>query len=183
MNRPARLAATGTPARFSTAEFLHMAEVGAFDDIKVELVNGEIERMNPPMGLHGQGQAQMIALLAQALGKGRVLGETGIDLDNDTVLACDAAVLSSPLVEHRLVRPDELLLVVEIAETTLARDLGMKLARYAEAGVPNYWVVDGARRIVHVHAAPVDSDYSSTAAVRFGEPLAVPGTDATITLD
>jgi Uma2 family endonuclease len=39
-------------ARFTTAEFLRMGESGAFDDIKVELVDGELERMNPPQTAH-----------------------------------------------------------------------------------------------------------------------------------
>lgn len=40
------------PARFTTAEFLCMAEAGAFDDMNVELVDGELSRMTPPMNDH-----------------------------------------------------------------------------------------------------------------------------------
>ncbi len=75
-----------------------------------------------------------------------------------------------------------MLLVVEIAETTLTRDMGTKRARYAAAGIPEYWVVDGARSVVHVHREPIDCDYALIHTARFGEPLAVPGTEATILL-
>ena len=60
MNKPASLAASETfKARFTTAEFLHMAEAGAFDDMKVELVEGELERMNPPQTGHAGRRARV----------------------------------------------------------------------------------------------------------------------------
>ena len=84
--------------------------------------------------------------------------------------------------DHAFFAPAEVLLAVEIAETTLNRDLGLKRQLYAEAGVSNYWVVDTARRVTHVFGNPEDSDYGSVRTVPFGEPLAVPGTTATILL-
>ena len=82
-----------------------------------------------------------------------------------------------------MLRPDEVALVVEIADTTLSHDLGLKCRKYAEAGVPVYWVVDASRAVVHVHAEPVEGDYVEIHTVRFGQPLAVPGTDRAITLE
>jgi len=67
--------------------------------------------------------------------------------------------------------------------TTLDRDMGAKRIDYARAGIAHYWVVDGERRVVHVFADPVSGDYADVRTVRFGAPLAVPGTGSVITLD
>jgi Uma2 family endonuclease len=170
------------PGRFTTAEFLRMGEVGAFDDIKVELVDGEIERMQSPKGTHGGFQAAIVGQLWMLAGA-RVMGETGIDLGSDTVLGCDAALLRAPMREHRLLRPEEVLLVVEVAHTSLDRDMGLKRARYATAGIPHYWVVNTADRVAYVLGRPVEGDYRNEEEISFGDPLDVPGTDATITIE
>lgn len=182
MNKPFQLADTSTKAAFTTAEYLRMGESGAFDDMKIELVDGELERMMSPMSGHASRQAMLVGLLFQVANRGLVLGEVGIDFGDDTVLACDAAVLRAPIGEDRLLSPDDVQLVVEVAQTSLARDKGMKRVRYAAAGIPEYWVVDGDRAVVHVYREPVGGDYALISTVRFGEPLAVPGTGATITV-
>ena len=182
MNKPFQLADSSTKALFTTAEYLRMGETGAFDDMKIELVDGELERMMSPMSGHAAKQAMLVGLLFQVAGRGLVLGEVGIDFGDDTVLACDAAVLRAPIGGDRLLLPAEIGLVVEIAQTSLSRDQGPKRVRYAAAGIPEHWVVDGDRAVVHVYREPVDGDYALISTVRFGEPLAVPGTGATITI-
>lgn len=182
MNQLARLS-PDTRARFTSAEFLHMVESGAFEGMKVELIEGELERMNPPMNGHSAAQAHVVFYLAQKMGPALVRGETGLMLNDSTVVACDAALLRAPVAENRFLTPADLLLVVEIAQTTQARDLGLKRMLYARADIPTYWAIDGTRRVIHVHAEPVDGEYTSVRTVRFGEALPVPGSDAAITLD
>ena len=168
--------------RLTTAEFLHMDECGAFDDLKVEMVDGELHFMQRPLSNHAMRQAQLVIRLAAAMGEDRVLGEAAIDLGSATILTCDAAVLQHPIIENRIVRPDDLLLVVEVAETTRKRDLGMKRGKYAGGNIPHYWVVDGKHGVAHLHSSPADGDYVEVRTARFGEPMTVPGTDTTITL-
>ncbi|WP_428969581.1 Uma2 family endonuclease [Sphingomonas sp. Xoc002] len=182
MNQLARLS-SDTRARFTAPEFLHMVESGAFEGMKVELIDGELERMNPPMNGHSAAQANVVFYLAQKLGLAVVRAETGLVLNDSTVVACDAALLRQPLVENRFLTPYDVQLVVEIAQTTQSRDMGLKRMLYAQAGIPTYWVIDGVRRVVHVYADPVEGDYCSVHSVRFGEALAVPGSDVAITLD
>lgn len=136
MNKPAIFAALASvKARFSTSEFITLCEAA---DLWLELVDGELERMSPPAGAHGERQATISALLWNVLrgSELKVTGEIGIDLGNDTVLACDAAIVRE-IDGNRFLRLDVLLLVVEIAEITLARDMGMKRERYAAASIPN----------------------------------------------
>jgi Uma2 family endonuclease len=174
-----------TSARFTREEFMHMAQAGAFDDMKIELVDGEIERMNPPMSNHTVRLSRLSELLAPAARAAGLfaLGETGIDIGGDTVRVCDAAVVRHIPEENRLFSADDIILAIEVAETTRARDMGPKRTDYASIGIENYWVVDGARSVIHVFGEPVDGDYAQVHTVRFGEPLTVPGTDATIIID
>ncbi|WP_158014214.1 Uma2 family endonuclease [Sphingomonas sanxanigenens] len=171
-------------ARFSKEEFLAMASLGAFDDMSIELVDGELERMNPPMSEHGRLQGELTYLLRHALAGTSmvVLGETGIDLGGQTVRSCDAAVLSAPLDENRLLRPDDVALLIEIGLTTVERDMGAKRIDYARAGVRHYWVVDGERRVVHLFAEPLNGDYADVRSIKFGAPLTVPGSDRVLIL-
>lgn len=109
-----------TPARFTTAEFLRMGEAGAFDDMKVELVEGELVRMNPPMSAHAARQAKIAIRLSRLFAESRIMGEVGVDLGNDTLVGCDVAVLREPVAENRLLVAADVLLVIEVAETSAA---------------------------------------------------------------
>lgn len=190
MNKPARIDAASASeiapsfkARFTTAEFLRMAQAGAFDDMKIELVQGELERMPPPGTNHAGRQVKVILKLASVFPADQLLGEVGVDLGGDTLLGCDVAVVDRPIDGDRMLDPAEVILIVEVSETSAARDLGMKRLAYARAGIPCYWAVDGERSVVHVYAEPKSGDYAQVSTVRFGEPLAVPGMDASIVID
>ncbi|MBJ6122483.1 Uma2 family endonuclease [Sphingomonas mollis] len=188
MNRPATTLSatpfdTSFTARFTTAEFLRMMESGAFDDMKMELVQGELERMNPPHNAHAGRQARIVIRLAKVVSEELIRGEVGLDLGDDTVMACDAAILDRPVGDIGLLHADDVALVIEIAESTIVRDLGLKRLAYARAGIAAYWVIDGERSVVHVFGEPVAGDYALVGTIRFGEPIAVPGTDATIVID
>lgn len=162
-----------------------MCESGAFGDMKIELIQGELERMPPPLSEHGRLQGAVLGALLQALlGTDIVLfGETGIDLGDDTVVGCDVVAVRSVPASNRVLRADEVVLAVEVAETTLPRDLGMKRSAYARAGIDHYWVVDRQRAVVHVFGEPIDGDYAQVSTTRFDQPLAVPCTDRTIIID
>ena len=185
MRSIARAGAGSFRARFTTAEFLRMVEAGAFEDWKVELVDGELERMPPPGNEHGRRQIMVVVRLARVVPEKLLRAEAGIDLGSDTVLGCDAAILRRPVegVGNRMLRPDEVLATIEVAESTRERDIGMERKKYAAADIAHYWVVDGERGVVHVHSEPVAGDYAEIGTVRFGQKLPVPGTDATITVE
>ncbi|MDF0486852.1 Uma2 family endonuclease [Sphingomonas sp. H39-1-10] len=165
--------AVDTRARFTAAEFLKMVETGAFSAMRVELIDGVLERMTPPMSGHGQRQFWVGLALASVLPKERLTVETGISVDADTVLICDVAALYAPVEQTRILEPSDVMLVIEIAETTVSRDKDIKRI---------YWVVDSVRSAIHVFTEPLDGDYAAINTVRFGQPLAVPGA-GTIVID
>ena len=174
-------------ARFTTREFLHMCATGAFDGLadRIELIDGELQRMPPPGYMHGRASLRIGAKLEQLLASASdrvVVGETGIMLDEDTVVGCDAAIVR-PIGEPRMLRPDEVLLAVEVAHSSLPRDLGAKKQAYARAGIPDYWVVDLQDRLLLRFSEPTGGEYDALPPLRFGEPMPVPGTDGAIVLD
>jgi hypothetical protein len=67
--------------------------------------------------------------------------------------------------------PEDVLLVVEVADTTLDFDLGPKARLYARSGIPELWVVDLERQAVHVCREPSGEGYGSTAASRAPDTL------------
>ena len=186
MNQMTRITAApveGFKARFTMEEFVQVIDSGAFDEWKIELIDGELERMPPPGTQHSSLQTQLAYKLIQLLGLDRVFAEIGVDLGGDTLVGCDVAVVREAVPEKQRLRADDLSLAAEIAEPTIDRDLGMKCLKYAAAGIPEYWVVDGNRSCVHIFRTPRDGDYADIDLIRFGQLLPVPGSDRTITLD
>lgn len=186
MNEMVRIAAD-RPARvgsFTAREFLAMYEAGAFEDMRVELVAGEIERMAPAYGGHGERQFKVGKLLDRVYnGRYVITVDTMVGIDDSEVRAGDTLVVAPNFDRDGVLEPRDIHLVVEIADTTLSRDMGSKRNAYAGAGIAHYWVVDGKRRVVHIFGEPIDGDYASIGTVKFGDPIAVPGSDETITLD
>lgn len=190
MNQP--LLSTPTkeePARFSVAEFMAMTAQGPLADNpgKIELADGVILRMNPPNFAHSIHQASIFRRLDRALSDnpgGPTLGfEISVRLNDDTVRVPDIALFRDPGTVPDILDGALLLLVVEIADSSLAVDLGPKRLSYAAAGVPHYWVVDIVNRRVHRMRAPLDGDYAHRELSAFGDALPVPETDRIVAFD
>lgn len=178
-----------TPVRFSAAEFLELAQHAPIINWpgKIELVEGEIVRMAPANVRHWN--AQRIAFLRLQsvftdLGDGWIVGqEPTVQLAPSTIREPDVAVLRNPDMAATLFDRTALFLAVEVADTSLAIDLGVKRLDYSAALVPHYWVIDLNGGCIHVMSDPRSQDYAMRTIVRFGEQLVVPGTDATIVID
>lgn len=149
--------------RFTVAEFLRAAEAGVFDpDERLELVEGEIVRMMTPIGPeHALVAARLLVALAEAELRGFYpYTPTSVRLGKRTLLEPDIALLPIRARKRTLPRAsapsaypgiEEAALVIEVADASLARDLGPKAKLYAKAGAREYWVADvaGARLVVH----------------------------------
>jgi Uma2 family endonuclease len=162
-----------------------MADVGAFDEMKVELDHGEIVRMNPPYNDHAFALGTVMRKLFEAVhSQGlSVVPEITVELADDTIRAFDAAIVRSDAAGDRVLGPRQVLLAIEVADTTLDYDLGRKLRDYATAEIPYYWVVDVQAKAVHVMSGPAQDRYESRETIRFGEPMQLPEGLGTIVLD
>jgi Uma2 family endonuclease len=156
---------TGVPhKKFTAAEVDRMLGLGLFEGQRFELIEGDlIDKMgqNPP---HEFVLTLFLEYLVALFGARRVRCQCSIDAaagDRDRTRPEPAfAALREPGPYYsRRPRGDELLLAVEISDTTLAFDRFVKASIYARAGVPEYWVVDLNARAIFVHTTPVDGAY------------------------
>jgi Uma2 family endonuclease len=142
--------------RWTREAFLCLAQSQILDGEQYELLEGEILRKmkNPP---HILAFTLTFQWLSSVFGMLYCQAEGPIipsNLDEEMSLPePDIAVLTRTLNSERPT-PSEVRLVVEIADSTLSRDLGQKATLYARAGIPEYWVVDISNRRVHVHLSP-----------------------------
>ena len=153
--------------RWTRAECASLEAAGLLAQQHLELVEGElIDKMgkNRP---HSIALAEMHAWLLRIFGERFVHQENPIDVspeDNPTnEPEPDLIILNREYTNFRSVSPgpQDLLLVVEVADTTLYFDLTVKAALYARAGIADYWVLDvNARRLI-VHRQPQSGKYTS----------------------
>ena len=140
-----------------------MVDVGILgEDDRVELIQGEIIQMSPPGRRHAAFVGSLTQLLAVSLaGRALVWVQNPVVLTIDTEPQPDLAVLRRRPVPYkeREAHAADVLLLIEVADTSLAYDRSTKLHLYAEAGIPEYWVVDCAAETVEVHSGPGPDGY------------------------
>jgi Uma2 family endonuclease len=186
-----RSAAT-TPHRFDVDDYHRMAAAGILTaKDRVELIEGEIVDMAPIGSVHGGTVVSLTELVAQAVAEGRVLVSVqgSLRLDARTELQPDLMLLRPRPDRYRSGHPTaaNVLLLVEVADTSLAYDRGPKLALYARHGVPEVWIVDLGGRMVEICRGPGPEGYAERRRVIEGiaTPTLVPGLtiDLTALLD
>ena len=152
-----------TRRRFTRAEYYRMAEVGILgEDDRVELIRGEIVEMSPIGRRHRAFVNNLTQLLILRLaGRAIVSVQNPVALTDDTEPQPDLAVLRRRPVPYkeREAWAEDVLLLIEVADSSLAYDRSTKLRLYAEAGVPEYWVVDCAAETVEVYRTPGPEGY------------------------
>lgn len=157
--------------RFTLDEVLRMQADGMFGDVDVELIEGEIYAMPAEGDLH----LELKEILSRKLILGLApLGDFGVIVDGTLSLA--EGVNPSP--DFWIYRRDgrraseqrgpDVLLLIEIAVSSKAHDLGLKARVYREHGVREYWVVEPEARVAHVHR--LDGEWPA-APVSFETPL------------
>jgi Uma2 family endonuclease len=146
---------------FTADEYMRMAEVGILgEDERIELIHGEILTMSPIGPRHCTAVDRFNYLLVTALGaRAWVRVQSTVRLLPDTMPEPDLAVLRRQDYSQAHPTPADTLLVIEVAETSLAYDRGRKAALYAEAGILEYWVADTTGEAVEVHREPDGQRY------------------------
>ena len=173
---PSPTANEGLPRKqFTRAEVERMMDLGLFADQRYELIDGDlIDKMgqNPP---HASGIRKAVKKLAAIFGTDRLLVQLPIEAstqDRDRSMPePDLAVLkeASDDYEQRHPNGDELLLVVEVSDTTAQHDSTTKRDLYARAGVPEYWVLDVRRRVLRTHRRLANGQYGEIVELTEGD--------------
>ncbi len=148
---------------FTREEYHRMAEVGILKPTdRVELIRGEIVEMSPPGRRHVAFVNNLTQLLVSRLaGRAIVSVQNPVALSDDSEPQPDLAVIRRRPVSYKEaeIATHDVLLLIEVAESSLAYDRSTKLRLYAEAGVAEYWVVDGAAERIEVHRTPEAGGY------------------------
>ncbi|MFN4073983.1 MAG: Uma2 family endonuclease [Thermus sp.] len=157
---------------FSLEDFHRLAEAGILpEDARVELVEGEIVTMSPIGKKHAYVLNTLVDLLSPLRGRAVLSVQNPLVLGPATEVYPDLALLRPPRTRYRDRLPEggDVLLLVEVAETSLDYDLNVKTPLYAKAGVPEVWVVDLVGGRVHVFRHPRGGAYQERQALDEGE--------------
>ena len=164
--------AAGTPRRFTAREYERMLEVGILrEGERVELLDGEVIAMAAMGVSHAMRLNRLARSLARQLPDDFIVGsQTPILLNDQSEPEPDLSVFRDRAYTTHPT-PADILLVVEIADSSLAFDRDRKFPRYAEAGIPEAWLFDVATSVLERHTEPHAGRYRAVAAARPGAAL------------
>jgi len=171
-----------TALRLTMKEYDDLTEAGAFDKLRhrrIELIYGELRempRINPP---HSIATSKLTRWSTNNTDEDvvdvRIQQPVGVpQLDSEP--EPDVAWAAQLNTDKRHPLPHEIFLLIEVANTSLAEDLGEMAKLYSAAGIADYWVVDVRNKILHVFREPTPEGYLHHEQFRSGEvrPLAFP---------
>jgi Uma2 family endonuclease len=162
--------------RFTVEEYHRMGEAGILTDAdRVELIDGEIVQMTAIGAAHARCVMFLNEVFVRRLaGRAVVSPQNSLRLGRYLEPQPDLILLRPPLARYgKLIPgPQDALLVVEVADTSLQYDRLIKLPRYAAARIPEAWVVDLEAGAVEVYRAPSPEGYREARRVERGAEVA-----------
>jgi Uma2 family endonuclease len=151
--------------RFTVDDFYRMGEVGILPpEARVELIDGEVIKMAPIGSHHNGSVVGLDEILREGLGRRVTISVQGpLRLERHWNPQPDVLVLKRRDDRYRNANPTaaDVLLLIEVADATLAYDRDIKGPRYAQAGIVEYWIVDLTGDRLLVHRDPRDGAYRS----------------------
>lgn len=157
--------AGGRRWRFTTEDYYRLAEHGILaDDARVELIEGEILDMAPIDSRHAGSVNRLNAFLSRTVGDRAVISvqsplhvREGVEPEPDIMLLHPRADFYT----NGHPTPRDVLLLIEVADTSIGYDRTEKADLYAGAGIGEYWLVDLGRQRVFVHSDPLPTGYGN----------------------
>ncbi len=146
-------------------EYHRMAEAGIFHpEERLELIAGQIIRKSAKGTAHESAITRTERLLRQRLGEEVLLRlQSPIQLDDYSEPEPDiAVVMPNPLdYDDHHPYPEEVFLLIEVADSSLKYDREVKAIAYAKSGIADYWILDVNQRKLHVYRLPSPDGYQS----------------------
>lgn len=161
---------------FTVHEYHKMAEIGLLtEDDRVELIEGEILVM-PPIGEGHFGRVNRFTrIFVRAFSSDAVVhiqNPVRLGLRNEPEPDVVLLRYREDDYEGKFPEPEDVLLLVEIADSSLGYDRNTKLPLYAKAGIPEYWIVDLIHREIAVYRDPSRGKYRSVQRLKHGDTIA-----------
>lgn len=164
-----------TRRALTVAEYHRMGEVGILqEDDRVELIEGELVAMTPIGSNHSGTINTLTRALVMAVGnRGVVAVQNPVQLDDLSEPLPDFSILRSRPDDYRRAtpRPDEVLLIIEVADSSLAYDRAIKRALYARHGIPEFWMVNLQANSVEVCRKPAGEAYTDISTIERDDTL------------
>lgn len=176
---------TQTRVRWTVEDYHRMIEAGILRDRNVELLSGEIHQMAPEGPPHTYYGGSLADRFREHLAGQALVREARPVTLADSEPEPDIAIVRGSWEDYRFRHPmgEEILLLVEISETSLTKDLEVKRGIYAAAGIEDYWIFNLRQPQLIVLRNPHNGDYQSEVRRQEGalSPLAFP--DLTLSVD
>ena len=151
--------------RFTVEEYCAMADAGILgEEEHIELLDGEIFVMPPINPPHEDGTTRLSSdLIYRLRDRAWVRVQNSLRLNDYGLPEPDILIVRLRHDYHRVrPTPADVLLVIEIADSSLRYDRELKLPRYAAAGIPEVWIANVPARHVEAFHDPVDGAYQSS---------------------
>lgn len=166
-----------TPVRkqFTVEDFARMRETGILtEDDRVELLDGEIYVMSPIGPLHVAIVNKLNKILSKHIGEQAIISvQNPIRLGSRGEPQPDIAVLNprEDFYTQALATTDDILLVIEVSDTTLEYDREQKLPKYADAHISEVWIIDTSAQVIEQYTQPLQGTYTQLHKVLFGNTI------------
>ena len=151
--------------RFSVNEYHRLGEIGVLtEDDRVELLEGEIVEMTPIGSYHAACVSRLNRMLTLQLGQTAIVSvQNPIRLNDQSEPQPDITLLKPrpDFYKGGHPQPDDILLVIEVADSSVNLDRGTKLPLYAKAGISEVWIVDLTGLTVETYWQPSAQGYES----------------------
>lgn len=160
-------------------EYQKMVEAGILtEDDRVELLDGKIIEMSPAGYSHVVMVIRLTTLFSKLLGEKAFMSiQNPLVVGSNSVPEPDLAILKNIPGIREGVHPkaSDVLLVIEVADSSLDRDRIVKRPLYAAAGIPEYWIINLERNEVEVYRDPEGEEYRLKEVVKAGGEIEVVG--------
>jgi Uma2 family endonuclease len=158
---------------FSVDEYYRMAAAGVLTkDDRVELIEGEIIEMSPIGSRHAGCVNRLTALLSRELQSvGMTSVQNPIRIDDFSEPEPELALLKprDDYYSQNHPTPEDVWLVIEVAETSVEYDRRMKMPLYARAAIPEAWLVNLPADTVEIHTRPLNGKYQQVQKLKRGQ--------------
>ena len=162
--------------RFTVAEYYAMADAGILsENDRVELLDGDLIVMPPIGDWHAASVDLFTNILPPRLqGRAIVRVQNPTRLDNNSEPQPDVMLLRwrDDFYRNGHPGPADVLLLIEVADSSVEFDRTVKLAAYARAGIPEVWIVARAERRIEAYAEPAGNEYATVRCFGLGETVA-----------
>lgn len=160
---------------FTVEEYHKIIEAEVFTpDDRLELIRGEIIQMSPIGRRHAATVNRLVQVLTQLLEERIILSpQNPIALNANSEPQPDIALLlpRSDFYESELPQPKDIILLVEVADTTLTYDRDVKIPLYAQAGIVEVWLVDLNDSCIEVYQELLPDGYQNVRRLKRGQIL------------